>query len=461
MPHRNRTFFLDDVPIQDLQARELWRTTPLGRFQTHDPDAILRFLLEVWPAIQKRLEFKPAQRLDEWSLIELALTARAADMDEDIEGSLWYLAALRHSPIPVASLLTLLFNPRPFALVTRERRAAANYWRKCLLNTNPIEKAGDLGRDFSRVANTLKREKVLIADVQRPLDQRRFMVLCPTLLGELEADRELKPYRMLGEPMPLWQPAITPALLERTLAMEFPHLEVAITAVVDAVVDGGARVVPAVLLVGPPGIGKDSLWRRACALAGRPFVEFELAGSADSRTLRGTSRGWSSRTPSYPAMVARRLGVANPFLLLTELDKAGGSPLNGVVTDTLLAWTEGASRSAWHDEGLGLPLNLSRFTLGFSANNLNQVPGPLRSRLRIITLDGIREEHISALIELAIQRRAKSLAIRREDMPELDPLVLARLRGHARKGRLNLRALERLIAVVAPAALPSRFSPVN
>jgi hypothetical protein len=451
MPNRKRPFAHDDIPLDDLQARAIWRTTPLGRFQTFDQDFIWRYLLEAWPSVQQRPAFKTAKRLDEWSLIELALAARAANLDEDIQGSLWYLAAQRHSPVPVAALLALLLGPLPFPLLTRERRAAASYWRKCLMNSEPVDKAADLGRNFSRVASLLNTEKALLADAQRPADQRCRMVLCPGLLGELATDSDLKPYRMLGDPLPLWQHTIAPEIVERTLKLEFPHLEAAIPGVVEAVMDGGARIAPAVLLVGPPGIGKDSLWRRACALSGRPFVEFELAGSADSRTLRGTSRGWSSRTPSYPAMVARRLGLANPFLLLTELDKAGGSHWNGVIADTLLSWLEAGSRSAWHDEGLGLTIDLSRFTFGFSANKLDHIPGPLRSRLRIIELESIREAHVPELLQQAVQRRAAALGIRAADIPEIDPRVVAKLRGHTRKGRLNLRMIERIIAVIAPA----------
>ncbi|MFM7347681.1 MAG: AAA family ATPase [Tagaea sp.] len=452
MPNRKRPFTHDDIPLEDLQAEAIWRTTPLGRFQTFDQDFVWRYLLEAWPSVQQRPAFKTAKRLDEWSLIELALAARAANLDEDIQGSLWYLAAQRHSPVPVAALLDLLLGSVPLPLLGRERRAAASYWRKHLMNSNPIDKADDLGRGFSRVAALLNAEATLVDDEQRPVSLRRLMMLCPLLLNELGADPDLKPFRALGEPMPLWQPRITPELLGQTLRLDFPHLESAVPAVVDAVMDGGVHEAPAVLLVGPPGLGKDSLWRRANSLSGRPFVEFELAGSADARSLRGTSRGWASRTPSFPAMVARRLGVANPFLLLTELDKAGGNQWNGVVADTLLAWTEGGSRANWHDEGLGLPINLSRFTLGFSANRFDRVPGPLRSRLRIIRLPQIGEEHISDLLQQAVQRRAAALGIRATEIPEIDRRVVAKLRGHARKGQLNLRMLERLVATIAPAS---------
>lgn len=451
MPNRKRPFAHDDIPLDDLQAQAIWRTTPLGRHQTFDSDFIWRYLLEAWPDVRQKPAFKAAKRLEEWSLIELALAARAANLDEDIQGSLWYLAAQRHSPVPVSALLNLLLGSVPFPLVGRERRAAASYWRKHLMNANPIDKAADLGRGFSRVASLLNTETALVADAQRPTDQRRLMVLCASLLDELGADKDLIPYQALGKPMPLWKPRITPELLGQTLRLEFPHLELAVPAVVDAVMDGGVYEASAVVLVGPPGLGKDSLWRRANSLSGRPFVEFELAGSADARSLRGTSRGWASRTPSFPAMVARRLGVANPFLLLTELDKAGGNQWNGVVADTLLAWTEAGSRAAWNDEGLGLPIDLSRFTFGFSANQFDRVPGPLRSRLRIIRLPSISEEHVSHLLQHAVQRRAAALGIRIADIPEIDRRVVAKLRGHARKGQLNLRMLERLVATIAPA----------
>ncbi|MCA3247556.1 MAG: AAA family ATPase [Azospirillum sp.] len=449
MTRRNHLPEFENLPILEIEPRAYWRSGTAYRDRyDHPHHRIWSFLVAEWPELSAKPIFISARRLDAWSLIELAIMAEKQKLDEDIEGSLWFLAAHDDFIPAVAMLLRLLLNPRSGEPIPADRRAAAVYWRKRILRTDALENSGTLGRDFSRLGELSNADVTVIEDLKLPLAQRRFLIPCPTLLSELENDKEMKSFASLGKAMPIWRPLIRAEILEETLKLEFPHFADVISSIVQAVIGTGDSGAPAVLLLGPPGIGKDSLWRRACELSGRPFAEHDLAGSSDSRTLRGTSKGWSSRTPSYPATIIRRLGFANPIIVMNELDKAGGNRANGVIGDTLLSWLEPGSRAAWFDEGLNVPIDLSRVTFGFSANNLESIPGPLRSRLRIIEVGSVKPTHVAELLERTIQRYVAAEQIRRVDMPEIDKRVLSRLQKLARTGKLNLRMLARVVAAL-------------
>lgn len=138
---------------------------------------------------------------------------------------------------------------------------------------------------------------------------------------------------------------------------------------------------------------------------------------------------------------------------MSEIDKAGGHHSNGVVLDSLLAWCEPSTRRSWFDEGLTTPIDLSRFTFAFTGNTTDRIPGPLLSRLRVIRLDPIRPEHIEPLVDRVRSRLAIELGLREQDLPQVDGRVVAELKTLARRGSLNLRTLNRIVAVLAPDGL--------
>src|SRR3546814_11893923 len=106
------------------------------------------------------------------------------------------------------------------------------------------------------------------------------------------------------------------------------------------------------LVVGPPGCGKTRLARRIGQLTGTGSNLLSVGGSSDNRMLQGTARGWSTAEPSFPLLAIMRSEIANPLLIVDEIDKAVATSHNGSVANTLLGMLAPETAPRWPDHGL-------------------------------------------------------------------------------------------------------------
>jgi ATP-dependent Lon protease len=90
-----------------------------------------------------------------------------------------------------------------------------------------------------------------------------------------------------------------------------------------------------------------------------PYEIVNCAGASDNRSVAGTARGWGSAHPSRIVEVFIDTQVANPIVLVDELEKAGGSEGNGRITQSLLTMLEPETRGRFYDEALSTSVDLS------------------------------------------------------------------------------------------------------
>lgn len=127
-----------------------------------------------------------------------------------------------------------------------------------------------------------------------------------------------------------------------------------------------------------------------------------------------------------PLDAVRRYGIANPILMVDEIDKAGRrGGHNGTLADALIPFLESETARAQPDPYLQTDVCLEHVSYLLTANSVEDLPSPLRDRLRIIKLPRPDREHMPALARGIIADVARERGGDPRWWPELDDVELA------------------------------------
>jgi hypothetical protein len=233
--------------------------------------------------------------------------------------------------------------------------------------------------------------------------------------------------------------------IRRTLVSEFPYAADAIDfALADLVGRTTVHLGP-LLIHGDVGGGKTLFARRLGELLGVSVWRTD-ASRSDGAAFGGTDRRWSSAEPCHPFLAIAQGKIANPLILLDELDKSATRSDYGRLWDCLLGFLETETNARYPDPALQVDLDLSHISYVATVNSLDPLPSPIRDRFRVVSFPKPQAEHLDALLPAVTAALGRERGLDERWMQPLDGSERRAVAHHWRGG--SVRRLRRIVVAI-------------
>ena len=210
---------------------------------------------------------------------------------------------------------------------------------------------------------------------------------------------------------------------------------------------GGGTHGPILCFVGPPGTGKTSLGEAIAISIGREFYRISVGGVPVQAEFRGHRRTYVGAMPGLLLQALRRVGVKDPVLMIDEIDKMTHGGMSGDPTAAMLEVLDPSQNNTFVDHYLNLPFDLSSALFICTANNLFDIPAPLRDRMEVIRIAGYTiEEKVEIAWRYLLPKLFEETGISDLDLQFTDEMLSLISSGYSREA--GLRGFSRNIEAI-------------
>ena len=195
---------------------------------------------------------------------------------------------------------------------------------------------------------------------------------------------------------------------------------------------------------GPPGVGKTSLANSIAEALKRPLVRIALGGLEDVNELRGHRRTYVGAMPGRLTQGIINAKKMNPVIVLDEIDKVARSS-RGDATSALLEILDPEQNSEFRDYYLNFDLDLSNVIFIATANDVGNIPAPLRDRMEFISVSSYTpQEKYEIAKRYLIPQELKKHGLKPSEVSVSKPALKELIHSYTREA--GVRNLRRRIA---------------
>lgn len=199
-----------------------------------------------------------------------------------------------------------------------------------------------------------------------------------------------------------------------------------------------------ICLAGPPGTGKTSVAKSIARAIGRKYVRISLGGVRDEAEIRGHRKTYIGAMPGRIMAGMQQAKVKNPLMLLDEIDKLG-SDVKGDPSSAMLEVLDYEQNKSFKDHFVDLPFDLSDVMFIATANDVSNIPKPLRDRLEIIEINGYTNiEKLKIAKNYLVPKQAKENGLEGRKFEITDEVLEIICDSYTREA--GVRQTERVIA---------------